>query len=303
MMNNETVTGEVKLDDTQIQTPWREFWESYRRNLGAVIGLVVFSVLLLIAVGADVIAPYDPAEQFSDALLVPPAWDAQGSSRFLLGSDDLGRDLASRLIHGARLSMLIAAMVVLLALSVGISLGALAGMARGWLETAIMRLMDILLALPSLLLAIVIVAVLGASLRNAVIAVAIVLLPHFVRLTRASVVSESTRDYVTAARLDGARGIRLMGKTVLPNIAAPLIVQSTLSFSNAILDIAALGFLGLGAQPPTPEWGTILSSAREFIERAPWTVTLPGLAILITVLATNLMGDGLRDALDPRLKR
>jgi dipeptide transport system permease protein len=166
-----------------------------------------------------------------------------------------------------------------------------------------MRLMDIMLAIPAILLAIVIVAILGASLVNAAMAVSIVLLPHFVRITRAAVISEINKDYVLASRLDGTRGWKLLFRTLLPNISAPLIVQATLSFSNAILDIAALGFLGLGAQPPTPEWGTLLSTSREFIETAPWTVTLPGLAILITVLASNLLGDGLRDALDPRIDR
>ncbi len=298
------MSGEtIETADHAMPGPVAEFWRAYRRNVGAIIGLVVFSLITVVAVFAPWLAPYDPAAQFSDAFLVPPLWSDAGSSRFLLGTDDLGRDLLSRLIHGARLSMSIAAVVVCLALTTGMLFGALAGMARGFVETAIMRFMDILLALPSLLLAIVIVAVLGASLTNAVIAVAIVLLPHFTRLTRASIVSELSRDYVTAARLDGAGQLRLLFKTVLPNAAAPLIVQATLAFSSAILDIAALGFLGLGAQPPTPEWGTILSASREFIQRASWTVTLPGLAILVVVLATNLMGDGLRDALDPRLKR
>jgi dipeptide transport system permease protein len=163
--------------------------------------------------------------------------------------------------------------------------------------------MDIILAFPSILLALVLVTLLGPSLTNAMIAVSVVVLPHFVRLTRASVISESTRDYVTSARVAGARLPRLMFVTVLPNCMAPLIVQATLSFSTAILDAAALGFLGQGAQPPTPEWGAMLADSREFITRAWWVVTFPGLAILITVLAINLFGDGLRDALDPKMKR
>jgi dipeptide transport system permease protein len=163
--------------------------------------------------------------------------------------------------------------------------------------------MDIVLAFPSLLLALVLVAVLGPGLTNAMIAIALVFQPHFVRLTRAAVMAEKSRDYVVAAKVAGAGPLRLMFVTILPNCMAPLIVQATLSFSNAILDAAALGFLGMGAQPPTPEWGTMLAEAREFILRAPWVVTLPGLAILVTVLAINLMGDGLRDALDPKLKR
>jgi dipeptide transport system permease protein len=166
-----------------------------------------------------------------------------------------------------------------------------------------MRTMDIILAFPSLLLALVLVAVLGPGLMNAMIAISLVLQPHFVRLTRAAVMAERTKEYVIAARVAGAGPIRLMARTILPNCLAPLIVQATLSFSNAILDAAALGFLGMGAQPPTPEWGTMLAEAREFILRAWWVVTFPGLAILITVLAINLIGDGLRDALDPKLKR
>ena len=174
---------------------------------------------------------------------------------------------------------------------------------RGAVDTFIMRVMDIILAFPSLLLALVLVAILGPGLINAMIAIAIVLQPHFVRLTRAAVLSERSRDYVVAAKVAGAGHMRLMFKTILPNCLAPLIVQATLSFSNAILDAAALGFLGMGAQPPTPEWGTMLAEAREFILRAWWVVTFPGFAILITVLAINLVGDGLRDALDPKLKR
>ena len=192
---------------------------------------------------------------------------------------------------------------VLLSLSGGVVLGLLAGFFRGGIEFTIMRLMDIMLALPSLLLAVSVVAILGPGLMNAMYAIAIVMLPHFVRLTRAAVIGELAKDYVQASRIAGAGTLRLMFDTVLPNCAAPLIVQATLGFSTAILDAAALGFLGLGAQPPAAEWGTMLADAREFVLRAWWVVTFPGLMILITVLAFNLLGDGLRDALDPKLKR
>ena len=221
----------------------------------------------------------------------------------LLGADQLGRDMLSRLIHGARYSLFIGLFVVTGALFVGVILGVLAGYFGGWVDAAIMRVMDVILAFPSLLLALVLVAILGPGLFNAMIAIALVLQPHFARLVRAAVMAEKNREYVTAAKLSGASHFRLMLITILPNCLAPLIVQATLSFSNAILEAAALGFLGMGAQPPTPEWGTMLASAREFILRAPWVVTFPGLAILITVLAINLIGDGLRDALDPKLKR
>jgi dipeptide transport system permease protein len=280
-----------------------EFWIYFRENHGAVAGLLVFVITCLLAIFADFVAPYGPTEQFRDALLEPPFWQEGGSTRFLLGTDAVGRDLLSRLLYGARYSLFIGCIVVSLSLVVGILIGLFAGFIGGAVDTLIMRLMDIILAFPSLLLALALVAILGPSLTNAMIAIALIQQPHYVRLTRASVLTEKTKDYVTAARVAGVGPLRLMFRTILPNCMAPLIVQAALSFSNAILDAAALGFLGMGAQPPTPEWGTMLAEAREFILRAWWVVTFPGLAILITVLAINLMGDGLRDALDPRLKR
>ena len=281
----------------------REFWYYFSVNRGAVIGLVVFVLLVLTAIFAEWIAPHSPIEQYRDALLTPPAWLEGGRPEFLLGTDAVGRDILSRLIHGAQYSLLIGAVVVAIALTTGIAVGLLAGYAGGWVDTVLMRIMDLILAFPSLLLALVLVAILGPGLLNMMIAIALVLQPHFVRLTRSAVLGEMGKDYVTSARVAGAGHLRLMFKTILPNCLAPLIVQATLSFSSAILDAAALGFLGLGAQPPTPEWGTMLAEARQFILRAWWVVTLPGLAILITVLAINLVGDGLRDALDPKLKR
>ena len=281
----------------------REFWYYFSVNRGAVIGLVVFILLVLSAVFADWIAPHSPIQQYRDALLVPPSWTEGGKATFLLGTDAVGRDILSRLIHGARYSLLIGTVVVFIALVSGIVIGLVAGYARGWVDTVLMRIMDLILAFPSLLLALVMVAILGPGLLNMMIAIALVLQPHFVRLTRSAVLGELGKDYVTSARVAGAGHLRLMFYTILPNCLAPLIVQATLSFSSAILDAAALGFLGLGAQPPTPEWGTMLAEARQFILRAWWVVTFPGLAILITVLAINLIGDGLRDALDPKLKR
>ena len=284
-------------------SPARELWHHFSENKGAVAGLAVVVVLVLLAVFAPLVAPYAPSAQFRDVILNPPGWQEGGSWAFPLGTDAVGRDILSRLIYGARYSLMIGGIVITLSLSVGIILGLVAAFARGWLEVLIMRVMDVVLAVPSLLMALVIVAILGPGLVNAMIAVAITYIPHFTRLSRASAMSELTKDYVTASRIAGAGKIRLMVKTVLPNCMPPLIVQATLSFSTAVLDAAALGFLGMGAQPPTPEWGTMLAEAREFILRAWWVVTLPGLAILVTVLAINLMGDGLRDALDPRLKR
>jgi dipeptide transport system permease protein len=280
-----------------------EFWFYFSENRGAVIGLFTIIALILLAIFAPLLAPHEPTQQFRDALLVPPVWQDGGSWSYILGTDAVGRDILSRLIFGSRFSLFIGIVVVGLALLGGVSVGLIAGYFRGPIDTFIMRIMDVVLAFPSLLLALVMVAILGPGLLNAMIAIAIVLQPHFVRLTRASVLNELNREYVTSARVAGASPFYLMTRTILPNCLGPVIVQATLSFSNAILDAAALGFLGMGAQPPTPEWGTMLAEAREFILRAWWVVTFPGLAILITVLAINLMGDGLRDALDPKLKR
>ncbi|MBU0584713.1 MAG: ABC transporter permease subunit [Alphaproteobacteria bacterium] len=280
-----------------------EFWFYFSENRGAVLGFWLFVLLVIVALLAPVIAPHLPNAQYRDAVLVPPFWEEGGSAVFPLGTDPVGRDMLSRLLYGAQYSLFIGVVVTTIALLGGIFIGVIAGYFGGWIDTVIMRIMDVILAFPSLLLALVLVAVLGPGLTNAMIAIALVLQPHFVRLTRAAVMTEKGREYVTAARVAGAGPMRLMFRTILPNTMAPLIVQATLSFSSAILDAAALGFLGMGAQPPTPEWGTMLAEAREFILRAWWVVTFPGIAILITVLAINLVGDGLRDALDPKLKR
>lgn len=281
----------------------RAFWRSFSENRGAVLGVGLLGLLIVLAILADVIAPHSPIEQFRDSFLTPPVWQDGGSATFLLGTDDVGRDIVSRLIFGARLSIMIGLMVVALSLTTGTILGLSAAFAGGIVDIVIMRVMDVILVFPSLLLAIVIVAILGPGLFNAMIAVAVVIVPSFTRLVRASALSELARDYVTATRSAGAGVLRLMFITVLPNCAAPLIVQASLSFSTAILDAAALGFLGLGAQPPTPEWGTMLAGALQYYQRAWWVLTFPGLSILLTVLAFNLFGDGLRDALDPKLKR
>ena len=268
-------------------------------NRGAAAGLAIMALLVLVAAAAPLVTPHGPAEQFRDSFLMPPFQSAS----FPLGTDSLGRDILTRLIYGAQLSLLIGAVVVALSLSVGTLLGLSAAFAGGVLDVAIMRTMDVLLVFPSLLLAIVVVAILGPGLTNAMLAVAVVLLPGYVRLARAAALGELAREYVVATRSAGAGVWRLMLLVVLPNCAAPLIVQATLGFSAAILDAAALGFLGLGAQPPTPEWGTMLADALQFYQRAWWLLAFPGIAILVTVMAFNLLGDGLRDALDPKLRR
>ena len=295
--------AEATQNAVKPQSALGEFWYYFTRSKGAVIGLAVFVIVVLMAVFAPLIAPHLPNEQDRTLLLLPPSWMQGGNASYLLGTDPVGRDIFSRLVYGARFSLFIGVVVVSISVVSGVVIGLIAGFAGGKTDIVIMRIMDIVLAFPSLLLALVLVAVLGPGLMNAMMAIALVNLPHFVRLTRASVMTEKTKDYVVGSRVAGARWPRLMFITILPNCLAPLIVQATLAFSAAILDAAALGFLGMGAQPPTPEWGTMLAEAREFISRAWWVVTFPGLAILITVLAINLMGDGLRDALDPKLKR
>jgi len=305
-MSNGTLATPVAAPPSAIPSPpgpLREFWTYFSANHGAVAGLVIIVIVLLTAAFAPILAPYPPDLTNNAVFLKPPGWQAGGSWAYPLGTDPIGRDILSRLVYGARISLLIGVAVVAIAIVAGIALGLISGFFRGPIEIAIMRLMDIILTLPSLLLAIVIVAILGPGIMNAMLAVVVVVLPHYVRLTRAAVISETSKDYVTAARASGATRLRLMFSEVLPNCAAPLIVQASLGISTAILDAAALGFLGLGAQPPSSEWGTMLADAREFVLRAWWVVTFPGLMILLTVLAFNLLGDGLRDALDPKLKR
>jgi len=295
-------TGSVTVAPKPM-TPFQEFWHYFKRNKGAVVGLVYIIIVLLCAIFADVLAPHAPAEQFRDALLHPPVWQEGGSWSYILGTDDVGRDVLSRLMYGARLSLLVGCLVVVLSLIFGVIFGLLAGYLGGVVDAIIMRVVDIMLALPSLLLALVLVAIFGPSIVNASIALTFVALPHYIRLTRAAVLVEVNRDYVTASGVAGAGMLRQMFVNILPNCLAPLIVQASLGFSNAILDMAALGFLGMGAQPPTPEWGTMLSDVLQYAQSAWWVVTFPGLVILLTVLAFNLMGDGLRDALDPKLKQ
>jgi len=284
-------------------SPAGEFAQAFAANLGALVAFIVFMLIALAALLAPWATPHEPVQQFRDHLLQPPLWQPGGTARFPLGTDELGRDILARLLHGGRVSLGIGALSVLLALLPGVALGLIAAFFQRIAAPMIMRLMDILLALPGLLLAIAVITILGPGLVNTVVAIAVGALPGYVRLTRAAALAELQRDYVTASRVAGAGTLRLMLSAVLPNCLAPLIVQATLSFSSAILETAALGFLGLGVPPPTPEWGGMLSAARDYIERAPWVVTMPGLTILVTVLSINLTGDGLRDALDPKLRQ
>jgi dipeptide transport system permease protein len=283
--------------------PLFAFWRSFRENRGAVLGLAVVCAVVVIALFANFLAPYSPIEQYRGFTRLPPIWAEGGNWSFPLGTDPLGRDMLSRILYGSRISLFIGLSVMFVSAVLGVLLGLLSAFWGGIVDVIIIRVMDLILAIPSLVLAILIIAVIGPNLTNTIVAVTVVGLPFYVRLVRASAISELTKDYVTAAKVAGVGPLRLMLSTVLPNCLAPLIVQAALGISDAILAAAGLGFLGLGAQPPTPEWGSMLADSRDLITSNPWVMAMPGIAILITVLAINLMGDGLRDALDPRLKK
>ena len=269
---------------------WRQF---HKQRLG-LIGGGILCMLLLMALLAPVLAPYDPLAQDLYQRLQPPSTD------HWFGTDDFGRDILSRIVYGSRISLRIGLIAISLALTGGTLFGLVAGYRGGLVDMLIMRSMDLMLAFPSILLAIAIVAVIGPGIENAILAVSIVLVPQFARLVRSSVLTVREATYVEAARALGATESRLLFYSILPNCTAPLIVQTTLGMGTAILDAAGLSFLGLGAQPPVPEWGAMLSGGRELLLRAPWVMTFPGLAIFAVVLGLNLFGDGLRDALDPK---
>lgn len=279
------------------KSPWARLLE----NRGATFSLALLVVWVLLAVLAPFLPIHEPAQIFEGDQLKVPVWREGGTSMYPMGTDDLGRDLLSRLIYGARISLGFGFLNVVASVLIGGLLGLTAGYFGGWWDRFVLRVVDILMALPSLLLAIVVVAVLGPSLWNALWAVTVVALPGFIRITRASVLAEREKEYVQASKAFGAGDLRQMFKTILPNCLAPLIVQASLGFSDGILNMAALGFLGLGAQPPTPEWGAMLADSKAYMETAGWLVMWPGLCILSVVLAFNLLGDGLRDAFDPKL--
>jgi peptide/nickel transport system permease protein/dipeptide transport system permease protein len=272
------------------------------RNKTAVAGLVIVTVFILMAIFAPVLSPHNPVETSLYDQLKPPVWHETGTWKNILGTDELGRDTLSRIIYGARVSLTVAIVSVGIAFTLGTLLGCISGYYKGFWDSLIMRIMDMILAFPYLLLAIVVVAFLGPSLKNAMMAIGITYVPRFARIVRGSVLEECEKDYVMAARAVGARDWRILFIGILPNCLGPLIVQTTLSMASAILDAAALSFLGLGAQPPTPEWGGMIARSRALILRASWVMTFPGIAILLAVLGFNLLGDGLRDALDPRLR-
>jgi ABC-type dipeptide/oligopeptide/nickel transport system permease subunit len=271
-------------------------WKAFRRNRPAMAGLIILATMILMAVAAPLLTAYDPVAQELGRALERP------SVSHPFGTDHLGRDILSRILHGARISLFIGVMGVALGLIIGVPLGLVSGYFGGWVDIIVQRIADVMLAFPAILLALSLVAVLGVGLQNVIIAVGISVVPIFMRLARGSVLSIREQTYVEAARALGGTDLRIIRSHVLPNSLAPLIVQATLSVGITILIAAGLGFLGLGVQPPTPEWGSMLGEGRQYIFNASYMATFPGVAIAISVLAFNLVGDGLRDALDPHMR-
>jgi peptide/nickel transport system permease protein len=275
---------------------WRGTLRRLLRHGGARFGLAVVAVVVLMALGADVLSPYDPIAQNSAVGLSPP------SLTHPMGTDEFGRDIFSRVIHGARLSLLVAVGAVVISATLGTLLGLLAGYLQGGPDMVIMRPMDVLLAFPGLLLALALSAILGTGLNSVILAVGIAGIPNFARIVRGAVMNVRENEYVLAARTIGAPGGRIVGRHLLPNVAAPIIVMTTLYVAFAVLTASSLSFLGVGVQPPTPEWGAMTNAGRHILRVAWWVSTFPGLMIMLLVLAVNLIGDGLRDALDPNLR-
>ncbi|WP_301108097.1 nickel transporter permease [Sporosarcina sp.] len=286
--------AEAQLEKTT--GPWREAWIGFRKSKVAIVGAVIVLLFILLAIFGPLMTKEGINEQLMTDRLQPP------SSEYWFGTDDFGRDIFSRIVYGARISLSVGFFSVVGSIIVGSILGIVAGYYGRWVDTIISRIFDIMLAFPSILLAIAIVSVLGPSLRNALIAIAIINIPNFGRLIRSKVLSIKEDEYIMAAKAIGMKDFRILFSHILPNSMAPVIVQGTLAIATAILEAAALGFLGLGASAPDPEWGKMLADSKDYLQNAPWTMIFPGLAIMLTVLGFNLMGDGLRDALDPKMK-
>jgi peptide/nickel transport system permease protein len=290
------LSAQVGVADAPYRKPrTKHVWRLIVRNPIGALGGVIVAIVILLALLAGVLAPYDPVSQLAQPLQPP-------GGAYPLGTDDFGRDVLSRVIHGARVSLYVGIVSVSIALISGSILGLLAGYYGGWVDSLIMRLMDILFGLPAIVLAIAITSVLGPSLNSVLIAIGIVYAPQFSRVARAPTLSLRERDFVTAARAVGAGDLWLICRHIVPNMTAPIVVQATVAFSTAILTEATLSYLGLGTQPPTPSWGTMLNAGKQVLLLAPWNSIFPGLAIALTVLGFNLLGDGLRDALDPRMR-
>lgn len=294
--NPAKVGQQFDADDIEAISPWKETFKQLRKNRFAIAGFIIVLFFILLAIFAPLLTPYEFRTQVLTDRLLPP------SAEHWLGTDHLGRDILTRIAYGARVSLMVGFFAVTGALIFGTLLGIIAGYFGRWIDMLISRIFDILLAFPSILLAIAIVAILGPSLQNALIAIAIINIPIFGRLVRSKVISLREEEYIMAAKAQGMKNGRIILHHILPNSSAPIIVQATLGFGTAILEAAALGFLGLGVQPPRPEWGQMLAESRDFLQLAPWTLIAPGISIMLVVLGFNLIGDGLRDALDPKMK-
>lgn len=273
-----------------------DIWGRLVRNKSAMAGLIILLILILTAIFADFIAPYGYDDQVLEDQFIAPRLE------HIFGTDNFGRDIFSRVVYGSRISLQVGLISMGVAVILGCIVGSIAGYYTGLVDNLIMRIIDIMLAIPSILLAISIAAALGPGLRNVMIAIAIGSVPQFARIVRASILTVKEQEYIEASRATGASDLRIIVSHILPNCIAPIIVQTTLGVGNAILNAAGLSFIGLGVSPPIPEWGAMLSAARQYIRDYWWMLTFPGLAIMLTVFALNVLGDGLRDALDPRLK-
>ncbi len=289
--------NEIVKTKYKASSPMREGWQRLKKQRSALIGLIIVLIFILIGILAPLIAPA-PYGGFNAA----NALKSPGVGHWF-GTDDQGRDILSRIIYGARISLWAGFFSVIGSIVIGVLLGVLAGFYGKWVDVIISRIFDIMLAFPSILLAIAIVAMLGPSLMNALIAIAIINIPIYGRLVRSRVISVKNEEYIMSARLLGMSNNRILFSHILPNCLTPIIVQGTLGIGTAIIEIAGLGFLGLGAQPGQPEWGKMLADSREFISTAPWTLIFPGISIMLIVLGFNMFGDGLRDALDPKMKK
>jgi len=286
--------------EEEFPSPMMQLWHNFRQSPVVIIGFGCFLFLTLLAIFAPIITPYNAVENHLDSLLLPPSWNDDGDVSYLLGTDNLGRDMLSRLIHGTSLTFGLSFVVVIISLFLGVIIGSLSALTSGIKSSFLNHFLDVILSIPSLLIAIVIVAILGPGLNNTLWAIVMVLIPQFIHVTRNAVKEEFTKDYVLASKLDGASSLRILHYSIFPNIIEKIIGQATLAQSAAILDIAALGFLGLGAPIPMPEWGAMLATGIDNFYIAPWTVYLPGLAILFSVVATNLVGEGMRHAIKLR---
>ena len=293
---SENILSPVVVHEEKVVGPWKEAWRTFKKNKSAMVGLGIVVFFIILAIVGPYIAPQDTDDQNLSIRLQAP------SSEFWFGTDDLGRDVLSRILHGAQLSLTVGLTAVLMSAVVGSFLGIIAGYYGRWIDTIISRIFDIMLAFPSILLAIAIVSILGPSLRNALIAIAIINIPNFGRLIRSRVLTIKEEEYIHAAKAIGMKNSRILWRHILPNSMTPILVQGTLAIATAIIEAAALGFLGLGAEQSTPEWGKMLADSRMFLLNAPWAMIFPGLAIMLTVIGFNLLGDGLRDALDPKMK-